>query len=58
MSQSQQKVKLKLEIKGSPHYKFEYKGSLNEATKLAIHHLADFRQRVLFDDEYVEKISK
>ena len=51
MSQAQQEVKVKLEIKGSPHFKFEYKGSLGDATNLAIEALKDFRKHDLFDEE-------
>ena len=51
MSQAQQEVKVKLEIKGSLHYKFEYEGRLDEATNLAIQALKDFRKHVLFDEE-------
>jgi len=58
LSKAQEKVKLKLVIKGSPHYKLEYNGTLDEATKMVIHNMAELRKQVFNDDEYVEKLTK
>ena len=47
MTQPTQKVKVKLEIKGSPDFKFEYKGELEKAVDLTIDALNAFKKRVL-----------
>lgn len=49
MSQAQQKVKVKLEIKGSPKYKFQYEGRLGEALDLCSDALTALKRRVLLD---------
>jgi len=42
-------VKVKLEIKGSPKYKFEYEGALGEVLDLCSDALAAVKHRVLLD---------
>jgi len=51
MSQANKEVKLKLEIKGSPKFKFEYKGRLGDALDLCSDALAAVKRRVLLDVE-------
>ena len=45
---SEKNVKIKLEIKGSPDYKWEYKGRLDEALNLAIAHIQGIQQHVSY----------
>lgn len=48
MTDSEKKVKIKLEIKGSPNYKFEYKGRLDEALKLTRAAIDSLEQNVSY----------
>ena len=51
MSEANKTVELKLEIKGSPRYKFEYKGRLEDTLNLAINALKDMKKVILLEEE-------
>ena len=51
MSDASKIVELKLEIKGSPRYKLEYKGRLSETLDLAIEALRNLKKFLLYEEE-------